>query len=175
MPQAQGKISSPRRAPQNLRERENLEAKKKYEVEEETEEEFEKDNFSEEIQETHDDFLDKEETPSINLPQTFAPSTNRSSKSETLTKVEKILEKDLGDIYFKMPEEAKQKFKVKGEEISLKIEEMIEAGKAIARKILTLIKVWLQTIPGVNRFFLEQEAKIKTDKIMEYVEREKKI
>ena len=34
-------------------------------------------------------------------------------------------------------------------------------------KIIDVIKKWLSIIPGINKFFLEQEAKIKTDKIME--------
>ena len=36
-----------------------------------------------------------------------------------------------------------------------------------ARKVLKLIKGWLKMIPGVSRFFLEQEAAIKAQKIME--------
>ena len=44
---------------------------------------------------------------------------------------------------------------------------MIETGKAVGRKILKLIRSWLKLIPGVNKFFLEQEAKIKTDKIVD--------
>jgi hypothetical protein len=42
------------------------------------------------------------------------------------------------------------------------------------KKIFVLIRAWLKIIPGVNRFFLEQEAKIKTDKILFVTEEEKK-
>ena len=96
----------------------------------------------------------------------------KSYKSERLTKVEKILEEDLEEIYFKMPPEAQRRFKLKGEEVSLKIEEMFKAGKVIAKKILLLIRSWLKIIPGINKFFLEQEAKIKTDKIMRFTDRD---
>jgi hypothetical protein len=41
------------------------------------------------------------------------------------------------------------------------------------KKILALIRDWLKLIPGVNRFFLEQEAKIKTDKILLAAEEKK--
>jgi hypothetical protein len=37
---------------------------------------------------------------------------------------------------------------------------------------LKLIREWLLIIPGVNKYFLEQEAKIKTDKIQQLYERE---
>jgi hypothetical protein len=97
----------------------------------------------------------------------------RPPKSETLIRVEKILEEDLEEMYFKMPPEQQEIFKEKGEEAASKIEKMIAAGKAVAKKILKLIRDWLELIPGVNKFFLEQEAKIKTDKIVALAEKEK--
>ena len=57
-------------------------------------------------------------------------------------------------------------FKLKGEEVARNIEQVVAAGKSKAKQILHWIKDWLKLIPGVNRFFLEQEAKIKTDKII---------
>jgi hypothetical protein len=48
---------------------------------------------------------------------------------------------------------------------SRQIEAVLATGKSIAVKVLTIIKKWLQTIPGISKFFIEQEAKIKTDKI----------
>jgi len=115
---------------------------------------------------------EKVEVPpkAVSLPP-VAPS--RPPKSETLVKIEKILEEDLEEMYFKMPPEKQKIFKEKGEETASKIEKMIEAGKAVAKKILKLICDWLKLIPGVNKFFLEQEAKIKTDKIVALAEREK--
>lgn len=113
----------------------------------------------------------------VEVPPKVAPLPPlplRPPKSETLIKIEKILEEDLSEIYFKMPPEKQKKFKEKGEETASKIEKMIQAGKVIAKKILKLIRDWLKLIPGVNRFFLDQEAKIKTDKIMLMVEQEKK-
>jgi hypothetical protein len=44
---------------------------------------------------------------------------------------------------------------------------MIQSGKVNIKKIRNLIIRWLRVIPGVNRYFLEQEAKIKTDRISE--------
>jgi hypothetical protein len=101
------------------------------------------------------------------------PITQRPPKSEALVKIEKILEEDLEEFYFTMSEDKRREFKEKGEETAGKIEKMMEAGKTVARKILKLIRQWLKLIPGVNKFFLEQEAKIKTDKIKALVEKKK--
>ncbi len=102
-----------------------------------------------------------------------APVAVRAPKSETLVKIEKILEEDLERFYFSMPAEQRKLFKEKGEETASKIEKMIETGKTVGRKILKLIRDWLKLIPGVNKFFLEQEAKIKTDKVVAMAEKKK--
>ena len=44
---------------------------------------------------------------------------------------------------------------------------MVRGFRVKVKRVLELIYEWLKTIPGVNKFFLEQEAKIKTDEIME--------
>jgi len=106
-------------------------------------------------------------------PKVVPPRPPRPPKSGTLIKVEKILEEDLEEFYFSMPPEERKIFKEKGEEAASRIEKMVKTGKTVARKILKLIREWLKLIPGVNRFFLEQEAKIKTDKIVVLAEREK--
>jgi len=36
--------------------------------------------------------------------------------------------------------------------------------------IMELVLEWLRMIPKVNKYFLEQEAKIKTDRIVKYAE-----
>jgi DNA polymerase II large subunit len=88
--------------------------------------------------------------------------------------IEDILEEDLGDIYKAMPPDKKEKFKEEGEETVSKIREVTRKPKVNSKKIFGLIKRWLRIIPGVSRFFLEQEAKIKTDKILLVTEEEKK-
>lgn len=80
--------------------------------------------------------------------------------------IEKVLEKGLGDIYVNLPPEKRQEFKVVGEETAGKISELLGKGKVKMQKIISLIRKWLTLIPGVNRFFLEQEVKIKADEIM---------
>ena len=41
------------------------------------------------------------------------------------------------------------------------------------KKIFELLLQWLKLLPGVNKFFLEQEAKIKVDQIMSLREQHK--
>ena len=81
--------------------------------------------------------------------------------------VEGILEDGLEDVFRKMPPEKQEEFKKAGEETAARISRLLASAKVKARKILSLIINWLKIIPGVNRFFLEQEAKIKTDRILE--------
>ena len=70
------------------------------------------------------------------------------------------------DFYFKMDEDARQEFKVTGEQTAAKIEQLLGRSRVRARAIFKLIIAWLKIIPGVNKLFINQEAKIKTDKIM---------
>lgn len=100
-----------------------------------------------------------------------APATQ--PKSELLLKVEDILSEDLAPVYQKMTQENQRKFKAKGEEVARTIWQMMETAKLQLKKILTLLREWLKMIPGVNRYFLEQETKIKIDKIIDLVHKQK--
>ena len=81
--------------------------------------------------------------------------------------VESILEEGLEELYFSMDEKHQLKFKKKGEATASQIIKLIQSAKATFKKVFNLIKSWLKMIPGVNKFFIEQEAKIKADKILE--------
>ena len=65
-----------------------------------------------------------------------------------------------------MDEAHRRLFREEGERTAHQIELILQAGKSIAAKVLEAIKYWLKLVPGVNKFFMEQEAKIKTDKIL---------
>lgn len=94
------------------------------------------------------------------------PIQTNPTKSKARISIEKVLEQDLKDVYANLNTNEKQSFRKTGEETALKIEALLKETKFQINKILDLIKKWLMLIPGVNRFFLEQEAKIKTDEIM---------
>ncbi len=91
----------------------------------------------------------------------------QSSKSVIYQKIERILEEDLGDLYLKMDAAHQRIFKEEGEKTVRQIERVILTGKSVLSRITELIRRWLKLIPGVNKFFIEQEAKIKADKILE--------
>ena len=78
-----------------------------------------------------------------------------------------MLEKNLEEAFLAMDEKQQFIFKKTGEEVSQKINKLIEKTKVNAKKIIKLIKEWLSVIPGINKIFLEQTAKIKTDEIIE--------
>lgn len=91
-------------------------------------------------------------------------------KSPTLIRIENILAEDLQDAYLGLDPVLRQKFKDEGEKTATKIERLLSEAKVKTGKILNLILAWLKLIPGVNRFFLNQEAKIKTDRLIKMKE-----
>jgi hypothetical protein len=88
--------------------------------------------------------------------------------------VEKILEDGLDEFYASLPEDVKPVFKRRGEEAAIEIGSMVRSLRANAKRLISIITGWLKTIPGVNRYFLEQEAKIKADRIMALIEEKKR-
>lgn len=102
-----------------------------------------------------------------------AEEVQMSRKDPIVVEVEKILEDGVGEFYNSLPPDAKVAFKKKGEQTAFEISEMIRTFHIKFKRLIFLISDWLKTIPGVNRFFLEQEAKIKADRIMQLVEARK--
>jgi len=90
-----------------------------------------------------------------------------TEKNEQIQKIEEILSEDLAEIYKEMSPEVKQEFKTKGEEVTATIRTWIVEAKVVAKNVLELIRDWLNIIPNVNKHYLNQESKIKTDQIME--------
>jgi hypothetical protein len=80
--------------------------------------------------------------------------------------VESILSAGLEETYKKLDPATQQKFRLEGERTAATISLMMQSAKLQVHKVVELILTWLKIIPGVNRFFLEQEAKIKADKIL---------
>ena len=98
------------------------------------------------------------------------PPVSPEVRSDDFKAIESILAKDLEDLYNEMPPNRQQEFKKAGEQTASKIERLFQAAKVKMNKVVDLIKGWLAMIPGVNKFFLEQEAKLKADEIMELKE-----
>jgi len=99
-------------------------------------------------------------------PTVAVPVVQPVIKDEFTKEIENILSEDLTDVFLKMNPAQQEEFRVKGEETASKIRILLSATKVNVKKILVLIGEWLKMVPGINLFFLEQEAKIKTDKIL---------
>ncbi|MBI4458030.1 hypothetical protein HY633_03650 [Candidatus Uhrbacteria bacterium] len=133
--------------------------------------------------EAEPEFLEaKAETEPASAPETAAEQAQPASaaaappapaKDESLVKVEKILEENLKDVFFTMSPPIRVKFKAAGEKLALQLRGFVDRAKASSKMILNLIRKWLAMIPRVNRYFLDQEAKIKTDKIMRMINEKK--
>lgn len=93
------------------------------------------------------------------------------TKSQQQIDVEEILATGLADVFQSMSPREQEKFKVKGEETAKTIVTLIQKLKLTARKALHLISDWLKTISGVNKYFIEQETKIKTEEVMRYAQK----
>jgi hypothetical protein len=80
--------------------------------------------------------------------------------------VEKVMEDGLKDAFKELTPIQRQEFKIRGEQTATQIRDLLRATHVKIKKIIRLLIEWLKMLPGINRFFLEQEAKIKADKIV---------
>lgn len=80
--------------------------------------------------------------------------------------IDAILSDGLTDIYLSLPPKKQAEFRAGGEEAVKKISVILGQAKVKIKSIVDIIKRWLSIVPGLNKFFLEQEAKIKADKIL---------
>jgi hypothetical protein len=119
-----------------------------------------------------------EAQPSVKAAKPVSVKTKKApaiilAKSEILKEIENILSEDLEPVYKNLPAALQEQFRKKGEEAATKIEKLISQTRVTVKKILELIYNWLKIIPGVNKFFLEQASKIKTDKILVMAEKKR--
>lgn len=98
--------------------------------------------------------------------EAFSSSTSGVSSSASIVQIEKILNEDLDYIYKDLPPKIAEEFKIKEAQTAEFIDRLMSKSKINIKKIIKSIIEWLKIIPGINKFFLEQEAKIKADKIL---------
>jgi len=96
----------------------------------------------------------------------IAVSQAQTWQKQRLAEIDSILSEGLNEVYLKMNQAQQAEFKKTGEETVTKINKLLTETKVKVNKIIDLIRRWLKLIPGVNKFFLEQEVKIKADKII---------
>ena len=80
--------------------------------------------------------------------------------------IDDILEDGLTDIYLSLSSEKQQELQEAGAQTVKQIDLLLDHVKSQWRKIMSLVRHFLSIIPGLNKFFLEQEVKIKTDRII---------
>lgn len=109
-----------------------------------------------------------ENTPVANtiLPDTQTENVQLASEQIILAKVESILASDMEKIFLSMDIASQAQFKAKGEEVALAITDLLQKTQIQINKVISLIMDWLRLIPNVNKYYLEQEAKLKADALL---------
>lgn len=85
---------------------------------------------------------------------------------QQLVQVEKILAEGLEEIYKTLPPAEQQRFRIEGEKAAQEVASLMGQVKVRVQQIITIIRKWLSVLPGVNKYFIEQEAKIKAQRIL---------
>lgn len=106
------------------------------------------------------------------LPQQPQPAVTLNPAAQLHQSVERVLEDNLQDVFQSLPPAKQTHFRQVGEVTTNKITAMLLTARVAVHSILKLIRNWLKIIPGVNRYYLEQEAKIKSDRIMDIYRRQ---
>ena len=103
---------------------------------------------------------------SANVTAPVAPTLPLTAQQIREAQIDQILSEGLEEAFLSLPPQQQMKFKTEGEATVKKIGGLLSKTKIQIKKIISLIKNWLSFIPGFNKFFLEQEAKFKADKIV---------
>lgn len=114
-------------------------------------------------------------SPVKELPSQVPPATMPlpiNAEVQQLQKIESVLAEGLQDIYTALPPAEQQKFKIAGEQAAREVSGLLAQVKVKVEAILAVLKRWLGTLPGVNKFFVEQEAKIKAEKLVRLATKE---
>ena len=106
----------------------------------------------------------------IKQPQVSKVQENTSdsiSVTDAQTKqIESVLADGLDDYYKELNPADQQKFKQSGEEAAREVSTLLQKTVVKLSEIIGVIKKWLSSVPGLNKFFIEQSAKIKADKVL---------
>lgn len=103
---------------------------------------------------------------STNQATTTAPISPVAPITPRQEAIDDILEDGLTDIYLSLSPEKQQELQKVGAQTVRQIDVLLDHVKSQWRKIMSLVRNFLSIIPGLNKFFLEQEVKIKTDRII---------
>lgn len=121
---------------------------------------------------------EREETVPAKPPPTPVQAVARvmrAPKDRLTAEVEAVLSEGLEDLYRQLSPDERATFKKKGEETARTVQELMMEATVNVKKVFDAIRGWLKLLSDrANRFYLEQEAKIKTDKLLLLAEAEKR-
>ncbi|HUT22070.1 MAG TPA: hypothetical protein VMX18_01525 [Candidatus Bipolaricaulota bacterium] len=98
--------------------------------------------------------------------QTAAPANIQ------LKSIQDVMQEDIYELYVQLSASEQKKFAAEGKITAGKIQILLNKVKVNVSKIIDLLRRWLSFLPGINKYFLEQETKIKLDKLLEMKKRE---
>lgn len=101
------------------------------------------------------------------LSQTSDAAAAAVTLDPETVEIESVLAQGMENFFLGLSPQKQMEFKTKGEETARSIRQALRKKTTRIKDIVRLIIGWLKTLPGINRFFLEQEAKIKADRIMQ--------
>lgn len=122
---------------------------------------------TERVENKIEDIDDKKKTDApLITPGPSALVSDISYEEKQVAAIENIMAEGLDQVFLKMSPIQQKKFKTEGEKTAVKINKILMKARVSAEKVVLLIRRWLSMVPHINRFFLEQEVKIKTDRIL---------
>ncbi|MFZ5364597.1 MAG: hypothetical protein ACOZBH_00080 [Patescibacteria group bacterium] len=84
-----------------------------------------------------------------------------------LKAVRDVMQENIKELFLAMTPGQQKQFKEEGVRTAKEISGLLHQVKVNTKRILDLIKRWLSRLPGINKYFLEQESKIKLDRLLE--------
>ncbi len=95
-----------------------------------------------------------------------ASQVKRVINDPQVKRIENVLADGLEEYYKKLKPIDQKKFKDSGEQAAREVNTLLQKVAVRVNEIIAVIKKWLSSVPGLNKFFVEQSAKIKADKIL---------
>lgn len=105
------------------------------------------------------------QTTPVALPVDIQNQVQQTDNDE-VKKIETLLSQGMENAFLSMDTATQAQFKIKGEETSKKIASLMHQTKVKVKQVIDLILDWLNIIPRVNKFYIEQESKIKAEAIL---------
>lgn len=104
-------------------------------------------------------------TPTVTLPD--ISGTNIATANQTEQRLRHILSEDMAELMADLPADQKKEVQIEGLKTVDKLQLLLRQAHLKVKQIWELVWSWLKRFSGVNRFFLEQEVKKKTEEVLE--------